>query len=113
MAIHWRDYQYILHKVGGPDVTFEISDEDISGDPSYFGYLSETGSWIIQQRTASTGAYRYCMGQAGYFSAWTSKASNPYVLFNLMTIYISESDVILDPDGNVILGPDGEPIQVT
>ncbi len=79
MAIKWRDYSYIYHTVGGHEVTFEISDEDTSGDVQYFGYLSETGSWIIQQRTAATGAYRYAMGQnkykTGTTGAWATRAT--------------------------------------
>lgn len=85
MALHWRDYQYIFHKNGGHDVVFEISDEDITSDPSYFGYMNEDGCWIIQQRTASTGAYRYAYGKTGYAAAWTGRAALTYGYWNEIT----------------------------
>ena len=86
MAITVADYQRIFHKVGGQNVIFEISDEDIASDPSYFGYLAESGAWIIQKRTASTGLYRYIAGQSGYKTAvtgaWATRAAKTYVHFN-------------------------------
>lgn len=84
MPIQRNDYQRVYHKVGGHQTIFEISDENIAGDPSYFGYLNETGGWIIQQRTESTGAYRYVIGQSGYAAAWTARASQTYVLFSAL-----------------------------
>ena len=53
---------------------FEVSDEDIASDPSYFGYVAHSGKWIIQQRTASTGAYRYAFGIIDYSTAWGNRA---------------------------------------
>jgi hypothetical protein len=78
------DNFFIYHHHGGNDVIFEISDEDIAGDPSYFGYLAESGAWIIQKRTASTGAYRYIMGQSGYAAAWSGRAGLTYVLYSAL-----------------------------
>jgi hypothetical protein len=78
MALRLHDYSMIYHKVGGTDCIFEISDEDMAGDPSYFGYLAQSGSWIIQQRTASTGEYRYVSGHSDYATAWIGRAGLTY-----------------------------------
>lgn len=79
MALEIRDYNYIRHTYGGHEMLFQISDEDLSGDPSYFGYVAENGAWIIQQRTTSTGAYRYAIGKSGYDTAitgaWATRAT--------------------------------------
>ena len=40
--------------------------------------------YIIQQRTASTGAYRYVMGASGYAAAWVGRAGLAYTYFNLL-----------------------------
>ena len=84
MTMQKSDSNFIYHKVGGHEILFEISDEDISSDPMYFGYLAENGSWIIQQRTVSTGAYRYAMGVSGYATAWTGRAALSYALYNAL-----------------------------
>jgi hypothetical protein len=57
---------------------YEISDEDIASDPSYFGYINIVGGWIIQTRTASTGAYRYAQGSKNYVANWTGRAALTY-----------------------------------
>jgi len=82
MAIKRRDYEYTYHKVGDHQVIFEISNEDLSSDPQYYGYLSETGSWLIQKRVISTGTYTYVMGQSAYSTAWTGRAALTYVTFS-------------------------------
>jgi hypothetical protein len=86
MPIQRIDSDFVYHKIGGLEVRFEISDEDLSSDAvQYFGYLSETGAYIIQQRTVATGAYRYNMGASGYVDAWTNRASTTtYGLFSAL-----------------------------
>lgn len=66
---------------------YEISDEDIAGDIQYFGYLSQSGKWIIQQRDATTDLVtdRYINGGSSYSTAWTNRAIlTPYVYYNEM-----------------------------
>lgn len=63
---------------------YEVSDEDIAGDPSYFGYLNTSGKWIIQQRTASAGQYRYIQGSSDYSTNWGNRASLSYGLYNTL-----------------------------
>lgn len=86
MAINRTDYHFIYHKRGGHDITFEISDQDESGDPSYYGYLSVDGSWIIQEVNTALGTYRYAMGISGYKTAgtgaWATRAALTYYYFN-------------------------------
>jgi len=80
--IQRRDYQYVYHKVGDHQVLFEIANEDLAADPQYYGYLSETGSWVIQKRVIATGVYTYCIGQSNYAASWTGRAALTYVVFS-------------------------------
>ena len=86
MAIQRTDYGFIYHKRGNHDVIFEISDEDLAADPTYFGYLSVDGSWLIQERNAASGTYRYAIGTSGYKTAvtgaWATRAALTYVHYN-------------------------------
>jgi len=84
MALQKTDNNFIYHKIGGNEVIFEISDEDESGNPLYYGYLSENGSWIIQQHNTTTGAYRYKMGQSDYATNWTGRGGLSYVYYNAL-----------------------------
>ena len=84
MAIQRTVNSFIWHNAGGNEVVFEISDEDISSDPSYFGYISIFGSWIIQKRDAAAGTYRYYMGKTGYVAAWTGRAGLTYVYYDAL-----------------------------
>lgn len=87
MPIRRRDHEYVYHKNGGHTLTFEVSDEDIAGDPQYYGYLSEDGSWIIQKRTIATGTYRYAIGRTPAYKtaltgAWATRAALTYSYYN-------------------------------
>jgi hypothetical protein len=76
--MQFHDYQYLFHKVGGQDVKFEASDQDTTAaDLQYFGFLSASGSWIIQRFkiTGSIIEYRYAGGQDNYSASWTAKAT--------------------------------------
>jgi hypothetical protein len=91
MAIQRVDYQFIYHKVGGHEVIFEISDEDLAGDPQYFGYLSANGAWLIQERNVASGTYRYAMGLGSTISyktaitgAWADRAGLTYVYYDAL-----------------------------
>ena len=72
--INRRDHTYKYHKNGDHQVMFEIANEDLAGDPQYFGYLSESGSWMIQKRAVATGIYTYAIGQSAYSTSWTNRA---------------------------------------
>jgi hypothetical protein len=71
----------ILVKRGDRSFLYEISDQwtqgetGFTGDLEYYGYLTTTGAWILQQHTISTGQWRYVTGQTGY-SAFLPFASN-------------------------------------
>jgi hypothetical protein len=84
MAIKRIDFYYLVHSIEGVDTVFEISDEDTSGDPQYYGYLNEQGGYIIQVRNSAAGTYRYKMGASGYAAAWAARAGGSYVYFNLL-----------------------------
>ena len=87
MTIKRRDQDYVYHKIGDHVTAFEISDEDLSGDPQYFGYVNEDGSWMLQERTIATGTYRYAIGASDYTTAWDERANSlviTYTYFNLL-----------------------------
>lgn len=70
-----QDHQYILHKVGGHNVIFEAANQDTtSATYQYFGYLSASGSWIVQRFhiIGSTIIYEYCAGKTrtDYDALW-------------------------------------------
>ena len=62
----------ILVKRGTVSWQYEISDQwtqgetGFAGDYEYYGYLTTTGAYILQQHQISTGQWRYVSGQAGY-----------------------------------------------
>lgn len=75
MAIQIADFRFIYHKVGGQEVYFEASNQDTSGATyQYFGYISSSGSWIIQRFhiIGSAIIYRYSAGQdvSDYITRW-------------------------------------------
>jgi len=82
MAITLRDRTFKYHSDGGSEIVLEIANEDLSGDPQYFGYLAHSGAWVIQKRVIATGIYTYCAGQSGYAAAWAAKAGLTYVAFS-------------------------------
>ena len=80
-----KDTMFFLHKVGGHDISFEISDEDTAGDPLYYGYLASNGSWIIMENNTTNGTYRYAVGSEDYTANWTARAGLTYKYFNQLT----------------------------
>jgi hypothetical protein len=64
---------------------YEASDQDVVGDPQYFGYLNNTGKWIIQQINNSAGTIRYVNGKTSYAAAWSARASLSYAYYHLLS----------------------------
>ena len=61
------DNTFIFHKSGGHPISFEASNQDLTDSTfQYFGYISSTGSWIIQRFhiIASTIIYEYAAGRS-------------------------------------------------
>lgn len=80
--ITYADHRFIFHKSGGNDVYFEASNQDTSNATyQYFGYISASGSWIIQRFNIqdNTIIYEYCAGQtrSNYDAVWN--ASGNYI----------------------------------
>ena len=75
MAINLDDYRRIFHKVGENNVVFEISHQDTTDSTDrYYGYVTESGAWIIQKSHAigSTKQYTYASGKTrtDYDALW-------------------------------------------
>ena len=77
-----KDVQYLLHKIGGHEVHFELSDEDRSTDPSYYGYLAENGAWIILEWNSVAGTYRYKTGKELYAVSWAVHGGLSYSYYS-------------------------------
>lgn len=61
---------------------FELSDVDDAGNPSYYGYLKDDGSWYIKRYDAAANQFRYTKGASAYGTAWTNRVSQTYGYFN-------------------------------
>ncbi len=61
---------------------YEISDMDITTDPSYFGYISFNGEWYIKQLNETNGTVRFASGLNDYDTNWTNKSSLTYSKYN-------------------------------
>jgi hypothetical protein len=61
---------------------FKISDQDVTGDPKYYGFVNHQGEWYILKEDAAAGTFRYCMGASGYAVAWAARTTQTYVLYS-------------------------------
>lgn len=61
---------------------YRISDQDISGDPLYYGNVAPDGSWYILCQSVMNNTFRYAAGSAGYRAAWILRASIGYSYFD-------------------------------
>lgn len=69
------DYKMVFHDSGGHPVAFEITHEDnTDASPTYYGYVSSFGSWVIMQTIiiGSTRQYTYAAGKlrSAYDTHW-------------------------------------------
>ena len=77
MAIPYIDHRRIFHTSGGNEVFFEASNQDTSNSTlQYFGFISSTGSWIIEKFTIGTNTiiYSFAAGKTrvAYDSQWNA-----------------------------------------
>lgn len=82
-----RDFQYLYHKRGDHDVIYEISDQDIGVTTSgvnYYGYLNNTGGWIIQKWDTAANSFRYAIGNADYVTNWGLIGSLSYGYYSAL-----------------------------
>lgn len=66
-----------------------ISNEDVAGDPQYYGYTRPGGSWVIMRYNTALGTYAFFLGSdtpspfakstlTAYDNAWTNRAIQQY-----------------------------------
>ena len=67
-----------------PIAGYAASDQSISGDTSYFGFIDKDDNWYIQKQvvTGDDISWRYAKGSGGYATAWTGRAALAYNLFS-------------------------------
>lgn len=73
----FQDAGRIFHKFGYQDMVFEAANQDLTDSTyQYFGYISATGSWIIQRFHIISAAviYEYVGGQDinDYITYWNA-----------------------------------------
>ena len=61
---------------------YNISDEDTSATPKYYGFLAVDGAWYILKINNST--YRYFRGDSGYQTGWTDRATLEYDYYDVI-----------------------------
>ncbi len=79
-----RDYNYKYHRVGDADIIFQLSNTDDAGTTKYYGYINDTGGWLIQKWDSTTGIYTYAIGTSAYSTAWTGRAGLTYAAYNTL-----------------------------
>ena len=59
---------------------FLLCNLDTAADPSYFGYVSTGGAWVIKQLNEGAGTFYYAAGASDYATAWAGRAGLTYGL---------------------------------
>lgn len=94
-GINFKDYNFQLHKRNGVDVNYQAARQDGSGDPSYFGWVSEDGSWVIIEQNDANGTFLYFRGdgiavaQEGngtLAEGWADRTNKTYVEYNALYV---------------------------
>ena len=62
--------------------SYVASDIDESGATKYYGFLSRSGAWYIQEVTDTT--IRYAKGVSGYVAGFTGRAGLTYDYFDVV-----------------------------
>lgn len=81
-----------FHQIKPPVVNFKAndilaeyrgSDQDISDNISYFGFIHPTGKWYIVRQTGGESAtFRYISGAGNYRQGWTRRNQHDYKYFD-------------------------------
>ena len=82
--IQLLDYARALHRLGGEEVNFLPARFTQSGDPLYFAYLSNDGSYIIIEQNTGAGTIKYYTAQGNFTTDWAGRAALTYVEFNAL-----------------------------
>lgn len=63
---------------------YKPANKDDDATPNYFGFVNQKGQWYILKEVVSAGAdtYTYAIGNSGYTTAWTNRASLVYANYN-------------------------------
>ncbi len=60
---------------------YQPSDQDVSSDSQYFGFIDRLGNWYIQQFSNSNGTFRYVKGTSNYTANWANRTNLDYDYF--------------------------------
>jgi len=89
------DFHFVLHDVGGHDVSFEAANQDTADAVyQYFGFISSFGSWMIMRFhiIGSAIIYEYFAGKTrtDYDALWDANGlyigTLTFTTFDLITI---------------------------
>lgn len=68
---------------------YMINDQDVAGDPLYYGFTDNDGNWYILQQNVANNTFRYCRGLknstgfTAYATNWTGRAGLTYTTWIL------------------------------
>ena len=65
-----------------PIEKYQTADQDVNGDPQYFGFTDRFGNWYIQQYNVANGTFRYFKGTSAYSTNWTNRSTLSYDYFH-------------------------------
>ncbi len=82
MAFEFFDPSFAMHTQGGHVVYLQASDYERVGDYDYHGFVSDTGTWMIQRIKTDRKEIRYVFGQSEYSAAWSDKGNKTYEIYN-------------------------------
>ena len=69
-------------QIENPLDKYHPSDEDVSGDSQYFGFVDRLGNWYIVRTNRAAGAFRYIRGSSDYTTKWSNRLTLTYGLFH-------------------------------
>ena len=77
------DWTFRFHDEGGDAVEYLAHEQDITGDPAYYGFVNEKGGWVIMRQAGTNSAsFRYAMGRSDFATSWIGKGGLSYQYLN-------------------------------
>lgn len=77
-----KDFYFALHRQGSSTVTFMPARLDEGVDPEYYGFISESGSWMIMRKSQADGTIKYCFGKTDFHTHWDNRSALTYYWFD-------------------------------
>jgi len=81
------DYTFRLHNRGGAEVSYQACRQDASGNPQYFAWFAEDGSYVIMEQDRTdlnnvTMTYYWNKDSTTLAANWIGRAALTYVEYH-------------------------------